>query len=161
MDRECNCSLPFKVDGKCVYKVKCRCECIIYKVKCSICDAIYIGNTQQTFKTRMYGHLSDLLLLFKNMQKPDLFAAHFEHHFQATMSHTDLRKYKTCKVVKQINLIGAMKTITKPNYNLFIEEHLTILKKICDKCVTIMNKNLEIYGACQQKKTFFSIFPKH
>ena len=68
MDRECNCSLPSKVNGKCVYKGKFRSEYIIYKVKCPICDAIYIGNTQQTFKTRMDGHFSDLLCLFKNGQ---------------------------------------------------------------------------------------------
>ena len=68
MDRECNCSLPSKVNGKCVYKGKCWSEYIIYKVKCSICDAIYIGNTQKTFKTRMDGHLSDLLRPFKNGQ---------------------------------------------------------------------------------------------
>ena len=37
-----------------------------FKVKCSMCDAIYICNTQQTFKTIMHGHFSDLLRLFKN-----------------------------------------------------------------------------------------------
>ena len=58
------------------------------------------------------------------------------------------------KVVKQLNPIGAMKTFTKPNYNLCMEEHLTILKKLHDKCVTIMNKNSEIYGACRHKTTF-------
>ena len=30
MDRKCNCSLPSKVNGKCVYKGKCRSRCIIY-----------------------------------------------------------------------------------------------------------------------------------
>ena len=42
MDRECNCSLPSKVNGKCVYEGKCWSKCIIYEVKCSSCDAIYI-----------------------------------------------------------------------------------------------------------------------
>ena len=42
MDRECNCSLPSKVNGKCVYEGKCCSKCIIYEVKCSKCDAIYI-----------------------------------------------------------------------------------------------------------------------
>ena len=68
MDRECNCSLPFKGNRKCVYKGKFRSECIIYEVKCSICDAIYIGNTQQNFKTRMDSLFYDLLCLFKNRQ---------------------------------------------------------------------------------------------
>ena len=45
MDRECNFSLPYKVNGKCVYEGKCRSKCIIYEVKFSMCDAIYRGNT--------------------------------------------------------------------------------------------------------------------
>ena len=35
-----------------------------------------------------------------------------------------------------------------------LEERLTILKKLRYKRVTIMNKNLDIYGACQHKTTF-------
>ena len=155
MDRECNCYLRFKVNGKCVYEDKFWSEYITYKVKCSICDAIYIGNTQQTFKTRMDGHLSDILSLFKNGKKSDLFAAHFEHHFQVTTARIDLHKYKTFKLVNELNLIGAMKTFTKPNFNIFAEERLTIIKNIRDKCVTIMNNNLEIYGACRHKTTFY------
>ena len=46
MDRECNFSLPSKFNGKCVYEGKCRSKCIIYELKFSKCDAIYIGNTQ-------------------------------------------------------------------------------------------------------------------
>ena len=45
IDRECNCSLPYQVNRKCVYEGKCQSKCIIYEVKCSICDAIYIVNT--------------------------------------------------------------------------------------------------------------------
>ena len=52
MDRECNCYFPSKVNGQCVYEGKCWSEYIIYEVKFFICDAIYIGNTQQTFKNK-------------------------------------------------------------------------------------------------------------
>ena len=69
MDIECNCSLPSKLNGKCVYEGKCRSKYIIYEVKCSTCDAIYIGNTQQTFKKRMDGHFSDLQRLLKKRTK--------------------------------------------------------------------------------------------
>ena len=58
------------------------------------------------------------------------------------------------KVIKQLNPIGTMKTFTKPNCNLCMQEHLTILKKLCEKCVTVMNKNSEIYGACWHKTIF-------
>ena len=158
MDRECNCSIPYKVKGKCVYEVKCQSKCIIYEVKCCICDAIYIGNTQQTFKKIMDGHFSDLQCLLKNGQKSDSFAAHFVEHLNNTTSRTDLRKCMIFKVLKQINPIGAMKTFTKPNCNLWMQKCLTILKKLRDKRVTSMNKNSEIYGACRHKTTFHRFF---
>ena len=80
-----------------------------------MCDAIYIGNTQQDFKKRTDGHFSDLQPLPKNRKKPDSFAVHFEQHFNTTTSRIYLRKYMTFKVVQQINPIGEMKTFTKPN----------------------------------------------
>ena len=99
-----NCSLPSKVNGKFVWKVKCRYQCIIYEVKCSICD-----DTQQTFKKRIDRHFSDLKRLLKNRQKSDSFSAHFVQHFNTTMSGTDIRKYMTFKVANQINLMAQWK----------------------------------------------------
>ena len=122
-----------------------------------MCDAIYVGNTQQKFKKTMDGHFSDLLRLLKNGQKSDSFASHFEQHFNTNTSLTDLRKYMTFKVVKQLSTIGAMKIFTKPNCNLCMKERLRILKKLRDKRVTIMNKNSDIYGACRHK-TYFHRF---
>ena len=84
--------MPSKVNGQFVYKGKCWSKCFFYQVECSMCDAIYIGNTQQTFKKRMDGYFSELLRLLKNGQKSDSFAAHFEQHFNTNTSHTDLRK---------------------------------------------------------------------
>ena len=78
----------------------------------------------------MYCHFSDLPHLFKNGQKPDSFAAHFEQHFKANMSCTDLHKHMKFQVVNQLNPIGTMKTITKPNCNPCMEERLTILKNL-------------------------------
>ena len=59
----------------------------------------------------------------------------------------------TFKVVKKIEPIGKMKIFTKPNCNICKEERLAILEKLCDKRVTIMNKNSDIYGACRHKMT--------
>ena len=87
-----------------------------------MCDAIYIGNTQQKFKKRMDGHFSDLQPLLKNGQKSESFASHFVQHFNNTTSHIDLRKCITFKVINQLNPIGAMKTFAKPNYNLCIQD---------------------------------------
>ena len=60
------------------------------------------------------------------------------------------------KVVNKINPIDAINIFTKHNCNLCAEERLTILKNISEKCVTVMNKNLEIYRACQHKMTFIN-----
>ena len=102
----------------------------------------------------MDGHFSDLLYLLKNGKKSDSFSDYLELHFNTTMSRTDLCKYMTFKVVNQLNPIGAMKTFTKPNYNICMEKCLTILKKLREKRVTIMNKNPEIHGACWHKTCF-------
>ena len=85
-----------------------------------MCDTIYIGNTQQTFKKRMDDHFSNVQRLLKNGQKSDSFAAHFVQNFNNTTSRTDLHKCMTFKVINQLNPIGAMKTFTKPNSNLRI-----------------------------------------
>ena len=154
MDIECNCSLPSKANGKCVYEGKWRSIFIIYEGKWCICDAIYIGNTQQNFKKRMDGYFSDLQCLLKNGQKSDSFAAHFVQHFNNTTSHTDLRKCTTFKVLKQLNPIGTMKTFTEYYCNICMQERLTILKKLRDKRVTVMNKNSDIYGDSRHKTTF-------
>ena len=158
MDRECNCSLPSKVNGNCVYKGKCQNKILIYKVKSSICDAIYIGNTQQKLKKIMNRHFSDLLRLLKNRKKPDSFAARFKHHSNNTTSCTNLRKYMMFKVVKHPKPIGSMKTFIKSNWNVCMEECLTVFKNLCYKRVTFMNNNLLIYRACQNKTTTYIFF---
>ena len=62
--------------------------------------------------------------------KTDSFADHYKQHFKYTTSHTDLRKCIALKEVKYLNPIVAMKSFTRPNCNLCMEEHLTILKNI-------------------------------
>ena len=97
-------------------------------------------------------HFSNILRLLKNGQKYDSFAAHLEQHFKSTKKRIYLRKCITLKVVNNLNLVGSMKTFTNPNCNIYMEKHLTIPKKLRNKCVTIMKNNLEIYGACRRKK---------
>ena len=103
-------------------------------------------------------HFSDLLRLLKNGQKSDSFSTHFEQHFKSTTSRIDLRKFTALQVVKQLNLIGVMKIFTKPNCKLCMEERLTIIKKLRDKLIMVMNKNLDIYRACQHRITSHQYF---
>ena len=69
MDRKCNCSLPSNINGKCVYEGKFRPRIIIYEVKCSMCDAIYIGNTQQTFKKNNWMVISPIYNVYSRTDK--------------------------------------------------------------------------------------------
>ena len=87
-----------------------------------MCESIYIGNTQQTFKKIMDIHFSYLLRLLKNGKIYDSFAAHFEQHFKSNTSRTDLCKCMTFKVVNQLNPTGAMRTFMKPDCNLCMEK---------------------------------------
>ena len=128
MDRKCISSLPSKVNGKCAYDGKFQSKCLIYEVTCSLYEAIYIGNTQQSFKKIRDGHFYDLQRQLKNEQKLDSFAAYLVQHFNNTTLRMYLRKFVTFTSIKEINLIGAMKTFTKPNRNLCIQERLMILK---------------------------------
>ena len=57
-------------------------------------------------------------------------------------------------LVNQLNTIESMKQFSKPNYNLCMEERLTVLKNLRDKCVTLMNNDSEIYGDCRHKNNF-------
>ena len=91
-------------------------------------DAFYIVNNQNTFKNGMEVRLNDLLRLLKNGQKSDSFVGHLEHHFNATMSHTYLRKHMTFKEVKHLNLLGAMEKFTTQDSNVCMEKPLKYLK---------------------------------
>ena len=95
-------------------------KCLIYEVKCTLCDAAYIGNTQQTFKKRMDGNFSDVQHILKNGQKLDSLSAHYGQHFKSTTSQNDFRKRTAFKLVKKSNPIKAMESFTKPNYNIDI-----------------------------------------
>ena len=95
----------------------------------------------------MYSYFFNLRPLLKKGQRPDSFADHFEQHFDSTTSYIYLINCITFNIFKILNLIGAVKKFTKLNCNLCMEERLTILKKLLNKQVTVMNKNLEIYRA--------------
>ena len=124
---------------------------IIYKVKCSLCNAIYIEVIYRRNSRKLWTVISPIPNIFS-------FADHFEQQFQYTTSHTDLRKCMLFKAENHLNLIGLMKPFMKLNWNICMEELLKILNNICNKHDIVMNKNLEIYGACRHKTTFHQFF---
>ena len=123
---------------------------LIYKIKYKICDAIYIGNTQKTFKKILDGNFSDVQHILKNRQKSDSLAAQYKQYVKQNMSHNYLRNCMYLELLKELNLIGEMKSYTKTNFNICVEERLTFLKNICDKNVTL--KKREYTGPSSTKQ---------
>ena len=58
------------------------------------------------------------------------------------------------KVVNHINTIVSIKTLTEVNSSLCVDKCFTILKNLCDRCVTLMNKKLDVYEAYRHKTNF-------
>ena len=88
------------------------------QIKCSLRDAIYIGNTHHKNTKITNSHSSNVQHLLKNGQKSDSFTAHFEQHFKLTKSRTYLRECMMFKVVNHISPIVAIKPFLKTNYNI-------------------------------------------
>ena len=98
MDGKYNCSNPPKVNGKCFYKGKFCKKCWIYEVKCTRCDAIYIGKMQQTSKKIIDGHFSDVQHNIKT-GKIRLISAYYEQRFKSTTSWNELHVCMLLKVI--------------------------------------------------------------
>ena len=115
MERGSNLSLLSKVNCKCVLKGLFYNIYIIYVAKCTLCYAIYIGNTQKPLKNIINGNFSDVLCIIKNRQKSDSFAAHYNQLFKYNTPRNYLHSCMILKVVKRFNNIGAMELFTKYN----------------------------------------------
>ena len=157
--RPCNCCSSAHIDGKCPYNGICRRKCAVYKVQCKLCTAIYIGNTQQTVKTRMTQHFGDVRRLISEGKKSDTFAAHFAQHFDDAPSPAELREIMDFSIVAEVNPIGAVKTFGKMCCSLCMEERLTIVKASKKKGVELVNRCSEIYGACRHRTRFHRFIP--
>ena len=156
MKRPCNCATRSKINGQCPYDKNCRTSCIIYQVTCKETGLIYIGNTQQTLKDRMYGHYADLQkLVFKGI-KSDSFASHYSTLFEkgTKPSPAQMREKMSFSILWQGNPITVNKTFGSKNCRLCMRERTLILKNMYrEKCQLVNNKS-EIYGTCRHIPKF-------
>ena len=97
---------------------------------------------------------------YQKQTKSDSFDDHYEQHFKPTTSHNGLHKCMYSKVVKHLNLIGEMKQSKKPNWNLYEEERLTIIKSYVIKMSHLWTKIRKYIGPTGTDN-FISILPKH
>ena len=77
MDRECNCYVLYKVNGKCVNKGKCRNKCLIYEVNAQ-CVTLCIWVTHSIHSRKEFMAASPISYVSSKTEKPDSFADHFE-----------------------------------------------------------------------------------
>jgi hypothetical protein len=159
-DLACNCNKVTKIDGECIYGGDCRKSCVVYKVTCKIprcCKQFYIGNTQQKMKNRQGQHLQDVKRLVRTGEASDSFARHFAKHVmegEVKPTNGDLRKIMKYEILWQANPISAMKTFGKLNCALCMRERVEILRAHQQDELSLINCNLEIFGACRHKTKF-------
>ena len=155
MDRPCNCR-PGKTGG-CQYGGVCRKSIVVYEITCKKTGKVYIGNTQQEFKTRMRQHFEDVKKLVKTGKNSDSYARHFASLWppeKGTPSSGAQREEIECRVLWQGNPINATKSFGKHNCTLCNRERLEIIKRSRFKPGSIINSCSEIYGACRHKTKF-------
>ena len=152
--RECNCRLGN--ENKCGYNNNCRRSIVVYKIECNMTNKVYIGNTQQNFKTRMQQHFNDVRKLHKHGEKSDSYAKHFAKQFINfnEINNRIQRNSIHCSVIWQGNPISAVKTFGTANCMLCAKERLEILKISRFKPHLLINSCNEIYGACRHKPRF-------
>ena len=159
-DRDCNCSKPNILDdGKCLYKGRCRQSCVIYQVKCKCCKKVYIGNTQKFLKTRIQQHIYDVVCLYNDNTKSDSFASHFNEHLKRqnlpTIKSKDVRPLLDVSIIKKTDPIIVSKKFGRDECQLCMNERIEITSRWLKSGVSkLINKNIEIYGACRHKACF-------
>jgi GIY-YIG catalytic domain len=103
---------------------------IVYKVECKNTGKVYIGNTQQHFKTRMGQHARDVRMKKKFNKSSDSFATHFADQLRnfPLFSNRLLRNMMTCSIIWQANPHSAIRSFGTPRCVLCNRERLEILK---------------------------------
>jgi len=152
--RRCNCSKPnCLANGKCMYNSKYRETCVVYKVKCRLCKKTYIGNTQNFLKKRMQEHMNDMVKQKNKGQASDSFAKHFARHLhKVEISAKDVRPLLKVTTIKRLDPIAASSGFGTDRCQLCMEERIEIASIWLEKGPSrLINKNVEIYGACRHK----------
>ena len=152
---DCNCRLGGG-NKRCGYNNVCRKSIVVYRVRCNITDKVYIGNTQQHFKTRMQQHFSDVKRLHSKGEKSDSYAKHFAFHLQnfKDISPRLQRNNITCSVIWEGNPLSAVKSFGTASCMLCNQERLEILKQSRKDPKMLINSCNEIYGACRHNPKF-------
>jgi hypothetical protein len=136
----------------CHYDKICRVPIMIYKVTCTMTGKIYIGNTQQYFKTQMKGHFQDVNTLVNKGIYSDSYAHNFANLAPPGAKGPTpgmQRDMIASEIIWKGNPMTVVKSFGKNSCKLCSRERMEIIKHLFNpECPTI-NSRLEIHGACR------------
>jgi len=181
-DWVCNCGPKAKREGECIWEGgRCRAKCVIYKYKCLVCSAEYVGSTQQPAKKRLGQHCGDVKRLVYREEKSDKFAEHFaEHRVQGLISEgrtVEERRKEIEKAKKDGKADGEVEEIrkmVKPGL-IWDGNGMTVGQsfgrdscRLCNmekfyifdrrRIVKVMNQNNEFFGKCRHLPRIQKLF---
>ncbi len=157
MKEKCNCMGRNK-EG-CNYDGICRDKIVVYEITCKDTGKVYIGQTQQNFKSRMEGHHGDVNIVHdpnRTAKRSDSYAKHFAHQLQnwKTVPPKIQREHYSSKILWQGNPISAVKTFGTQHCILCNRERLEIFKRFKKNPQSLINSCGEIFGGCLHKPKF-------
>jgi hypothetical protein len=148
----CNC----RNKKACPYGGKCRTKIVVYQATCLTTNKRYIGNTQQTTKTRIQGHVQDVKKLFSNGKKSDSFATHFATLVPEGTAKKEVKNFVKVKVdiLWQGDPLSCVKTFGTRGCKLCAKERYAIIKLTRENPKLAINKCNEVHGACRHLPRF-------
>lgn len=159
--RPCNCILPNKRNGQCVYNDDCRVPFVIYKIKCRHCKKFYIGNTSSNLKCRVSGHCFDACSILNKLpnQRSTACSRHFAKHckishpdgppYGSSFRSKDIRCMMNPSIIRKFQGISVMKSFGKRKCLLCNEERAQIVKaRNGSKKKRLLNKDLRFGVGC-------------
>ena len=181
-DWKCNCPNAAKRQGECIWPGdRCRAKCVIYKYTCLVCQAEYVGSTQQFAKKRLGQHCGDVRRLTYKGEKSDKFAEHFSKHRIEElkddgrtvedrineieeMKRRDLKDDEISKIREFVkpgilwdgNGLSVGKSFGQDNCMLCLMEKFYLFDR--RRVVKVMNQNNELFAKCRHKPRIHKLF---
>ena len=151
---ECNCR--DKAITGCNYTNMCRDRCIVYCVEDRLSKKLYVGSTQQHFKTRMRQHFKDVREYQQKGQTSDSYAKHFGYQLRGFRNPSNNLQRNTTLYSKiwQANPVTCVPTFGTSRCLLCNHEKLAIFNLYRKDPRRLINKRNEITAKCRHKPQF-------
>ena len=133
-EKQCGCTAPSMINGKCIWNRKCNSRNIMYKITCRCCNMYYIGNTSRSFKQRTNEHVGDIRNYVINDEQSSALAEHFGNHirskFRDRLDNKFVRSMMKFEVLWKGDTLSCIHNFNSLNFHLCIAKKFKILKII-------------------------------